>query len=118
MPLASVGHFQLRPFLRLCCSHNMELALEWLESQRAVMYNPATAGYFLQFTDGKGNKHGKICECRALVCCAKERLMMIPVLDVSQRALSCALCCRQRAHFVWRSGMYVGPTSLYLHTAR
>ena len=28
--------------------HNMELALEWEESQRKVMYDPATADYFLQ----------------------------------------------------------------------
>ena len=40
--------------------HNMELALEWLESQRAVMYDPSTADYFLQYTDGKGQKLGKI----------------------------------------------------------
>lgn len=40
--------------------HNMELALEWEESQRKVMYNPATADYFLQYTDGKGNKNGTI----------------------------------------------------------
>jgi len=40
--------------------HNMELALEWLESQRAVMYDPKTADYFLQYTDGQGNKNGKI----------------------------------------------------------
>ena len=29
--------------------HNMELALEWEESQRAVMYNASTADYFLQY---------------------------------------------------------------------
>eukprot|EP00729_Bicosta_minor_P014682 gene14682-21420_t len=40
--------------------HNMELALEWEESQRKVMYDPATADYFLQYTDGKGNKNGTI----------------------------------------------------------
>ena len=28
--------------------HNMELALEWEESQRAVMYDPSKADYFLQ----------------------------------------------------------------------
>eukprot|EP00759_Apiculatamorpha_spiralis_P014286 PhF_6_TR21008/c0_g1_i1/m.30177 len=27
--------------------HNMELGLQWLESQRAIMYNPANAGLFL-----------------------------------------------------------------------
>lgn len=40
--------------------HNMELALEWMESQRAVMYDPAKADWFLQFTDGKGHKNGTI----------------------------------------------------------
>merc|ERR1711865_736223 len=40
--------------------HNMELALEWEESQRKVMYDPSTADYFLQYTDGKGNKNGTI----------------------------------------------------------
>jgi len=38
----------------------MELALEWLESQRAVMHSPETAAYFLQYTDGLGNKNGTI----------------------------------------------------------
>ena len=41
---------------------NMELALEWEESQRKVMYDPHTADYFLQYTDGKGNKNGTICQ--------------------------------------------------------
>mmetsp|Transcript_31425 Transcript_31425/g.82421 ORF Transcript_31425/g.82421 Transcript_31425/m.82421 type:complete len:456 (-) Transcript_31425:265-1632(-) len=40
--------------------HNMELALEWEESQRAVMYDVSKADYFLQYTDGKGNKNGTI----------------------------------------------------------
>ena len=40
--------------------HNMELALEWLESQRAVMYDPSKADLFLQYTDGHGHKTGKI----------------------------------------------------------
>ena len=38
----------------------MELALEWEESQRKVMYDKSKAGYFLQYTDGKGNKNGTI----------------------------------------------------------
>jgi hypothetical protein len=38
---------------RLCyINHNMELALEWLESQRAVMHSPDTSGYFLQYPNG------------------------------------------------------------------
>eukprot|EP01047_Picozoa_sp_COSAG01_P039756 COSAG01_NODE_3303_length_6294_cov_3.018402_5_plen_701_part_00 len=40
--------------------HNMELALEWLESQRKVMYDPDKADYFLQYTDGNGKKNGTI----------------------------------------------------------
>jgi len=36
--------------------HNMELGLEWLESQRAVMYD--TPAYFLQYQ--QGNPHGVI----------------------------------------------------------
>ena len=38
----------------------MELALEAQESQRAVMYDATKAHYFLQYTDGKGNKNGTI----------------------------------------------------------
>jgi hypothetical protein len=38
----------------------MELALQALESQRAVMYEPAKADWFLQYTDGRGKKNGTI----------------------------------------------------------
>jgi hypothetical protein len=38
----------------------MELALEWEETQRKVMYDPSTSDYFLQYTDGMGNKNGTI----------------------------------------------------------
>ena len=38
----------------------MELALEWLESQRAVMYDDRYQDFFLRYTDGMGNKIGKI----------------------------------------------------------
>ena len=44
----------------LYLSQHGELALEWEESQRKVMYDPHTADYFLQYTDGKGNKNGTI----------------------------------------------------------
>lgn len=37
-----------------------QLALEWEESQRAVMYDPQRADFFLQYTDGHGNKNGTI----------------------------------------------------------
>jgi hypothetical protein len=40
--------------------HNMELALQALESQRAVMYNPVYANWFLQYTDGMGHKNGVV----------------------------------------------------------
>ena len=40
--------------------HNVELALSWIESARAVMYDPAKAGWFLQYTDGNGTKNGTI----------------------------------------------------------
>eukprot|EP01052_Picozoa_sp_SAG31_P048234 SAG31_NODE_10002_length_1198_cov_1.023658_1_plen_307_part_01 len=40
--------------------HNMELALEWEESQRKVMYDPTKADYFLQYTDGFAHKNGTI----------------------------------------------------------
>ena len=39
---------------------NIELALQWLESNRAVMYDPSKADWFLQFTDGEGHKNGTI----------------------------------------------------------
>jgi len=40
--------------------HNMELALQALESQRLVMYDPAKKYYFLQYTDGAGHKNGTL----------------------------------------------------------
>lgn len=40
--------------------HNVELALQWLESNRAVMYDSSKADWFLQFTDGQGHKNGTI----------------------------------------------------------
>ena len=40
--------------------HNGMGALEWLETQRAVMYDKKKAGWFLQFTDGHGRKNGSI----------------------------------------------------------
>jgi hypothetical protein len=33
--------------------HNVELALQWIESARAVMYDPTKAEWFLQYTDWK-----------------------------------------------------------------
>ena len=38
----------------------MELGLEWLESQRAVMSDERFQDFFLRYTDGQGNKIGKI----------------------------------------------------------
>ena len=40
--------------------HNVELALQWIESSRAVMFDPSKADWFLQYTDGRGNKNGTI----------------------------------------------------------
>jgi len=40
--------------------HNTELALEWLESQRAVMTDPSKKGYFLQYLNQNGTKNGTI----------------------------------------------------------
>lgn len=40
--------------------HNVELSLQWLESNRAVMYDADKAGWFLQYTDGRGTKNGTI----------------------------------------------------------
>lgn len=48
------------PGTRCFVYHNMELGLQALESQRKVMYNPATADYWLQYTDGAGHKNGTI----------------------------------------------------------
>ncbi len=38
----------------------LHAALQWEESQRAVMYDRTKADWFLQYTDGKGNKNGTI----------------------------------------------------------
>lgn len=40
--------------------HNMELALQAMESQRVIMYDPTKAYMFLQYTDGNGNKNGTV----------------------------------------------------------
>ena len=40
--------------------HNVELALQWIESARAVMYDATKAHWFLQYTDAAGNKNGTI----------------------------------------------------------
>lgn len=40
--------------------HNLELALQSFESQRAVMYDASKAHWFVQYTDGFGNKTGLV----------------------------------------------------------
>ena len=40
--------------------HNLALSLEWLEWQREAMYDESKSDYFLQYTDGMGNKNGTI----------------------------------------------------------
>jgi len=51
---------QSSPGTKVFIYHNTELALQWLESQRAVMYDPSKSNWFLQYTDGKGKKNGTI----------------------------------------------------------
>ena len=46
------------PGTRCLLYHNLELALQSFESQRAVMYDPSFQDWFIQYTDGKGNKNG------------------------------------------------------------
>ena len=39
---------------------NLELALEWLKSERDAMYDDSKKDWFLQYTDGMGHKNGTI----------------------------------------------------------
>lgn len=48
------------PGTRVFLYHNMELALQWVESQRKVMYDSSKADWFLQYTDAQGRKTGHI----------------------------------------------------------
>ena len=48
------------PSTRCLVYHNLELALQVLESQRGVMYDPSKAAWFVQYTDGAGRKNGTI----------------------------------------------------------
>ena len=45
---------------RCAVYHNTELCLEAMESQRALLNDPANARLFLQYTDGAGHKNGTI----------------------------------------------------------
>lgn len=45
---------------RCAVYHNTELCLEAMESQRAILNDPANAPLFLQYTDGRGNKNGTV----------------------------------------------------------
>jgi hypothetical protein len=40
--------------------NNIELALQWLETSRLVMYDESKKDWFLQYTDGNGHKTGEI----------------------------------------------------------
>lgn len=40
--------------------NNVELALQWLETSRSVMYDDSKKDWFLQYTDGNGHKTGEI----------------------------------------------------------
>jgi hypothetical protein len=44
-------------FFRPHADHNMVLALQWLESQRAVMYDPSYSGYFVQVCRLRASRH-------------------------------------------------------------
>eukprot|EP01045_Picozoa_sp_COSAG04_P024564 COSAG04_NODE_3082_length_3189_cov_1.949191_2_plen_83_part_00 len=60
-PLLRAGRLKASGHAQRCfIYHNHMMALEWLESQRAVMYDNASAHWFLQYTDGDGNKTGRI----------------------------------------------------------
>lgn len=48
------------PLTKCFIYHNMELALESMESQRLVMYDSSKSNYFLQYTDGAGTRNGTI----------------------------------------------------------
>ena len=48
------------PNTRCMIYHNMEVALQVMESQRKVMYDPTKKDWWLQYTDGNGNKNGTI----------------------------------------------------------
>ena len=48
------------PQTRVFLYHNTEIALEWQESGRAAMYDPAKKHWFLQYTDCNGTKNGTI----------------------------------------------------------
>lgn len=43
---------QVSPTTRVFIYHNLELALQWLESQRPYMYDPTQKHIFLQYLDG------------------------------------------------------------------
>jgi hypothetical protein len=40
--------------------HNLELALEWLESQRKVMNDPSKRDWFIQYAGSDGQKNGTV----------------------------------------------------------
>ena len=50
----------LNPRTRVTVYRQFEAALGWQLSARRVMFDAASAGMFVQFTDGRGNKNGTI----------------------------------------------------------
>ena len=50
----------ISPDTRCFIYHNMELALQAFTTQRRVMYDASRANWFIQYTDGRGNKNGTI----------------------------------------------------------
>ena len=45
---------------RCAADHNLELALEWLESQRMVMNDPSKRDWFIQYAGNDGKKNGTV----------------------------------------------------------
>eukprot|EP01047_Picozoa_sp_COSAG01_P025670 COSAG01_NODE_1630_length_9676_cov_5.955101_1_plen_274_part_00 len=55
--------------------HNMELALEWLESQRVAMRSPSKSGFFLQCAP-RPPRHWLRCLSMVLVCDGSDRCVV------------------------------------------
>jgi hypothetical protein len=78
--------------------HNMELALEWEETQRAVMYKADTADYFIQYTDGKGNKNGTIYNGSSTPHSPQPRARKVYASYRSSRSVQDGACPSSHAH--------------------
>lgn len=72
--------------------HNLELALEWEESQRSVMYDQRKASYFLRYSNGT------ICER----CAAAALLLLCPGTTPANAWLVACDWNRSGRHQLWR----------------